>query len=206
MVAGAVLRPVMQARWSMRHHDQVSSTTPEPTGRSNARLAQTVGDMARSLVVVIAAIAVILLITHRAEPDPVRVVSINAPLMLANMQASFPVEVPQGREGYRLTSARFSGKPIPVWHLGYVTPETQYVEVEQSATTKLKFLESRLANTTPAGSVVIDGATWNVYDGSAQHVLIRQEKGVTTAVSGTAPLEELKTVAGSLATQKQTQL
>ena len=190
----------------MRHHDHVSSTMPEPTGRPNARLAQTVGDMGRSLAVVIAAVAVILLITHRAQPDPVRVVSINAPLMLANMQATFPVEVPQGREGYRLTSARFAGKPIPVWHLGYVTPDTQYVEVEQSATTKLKFLEAQLAKTTPAGSAVINGATWNVYDGNSQHALIRQVNGVTTAVSGTASINELKAVAGSLATQKPTQL
>ena len=190
----------------MRHHDHVSSTMPEPTGRPNARLAQTVGDMGRSLAVVIAAVAVILLIPHRAQPDPVRVVSINSPLMLANMQAKFPVEVPQGREGYRLTSARFAGKPIPVWHLGYVTPDTQYVEVEQSATTKLKFLEAQLAKTASAGTTVINGATWNVYNGDSQHALIRQVNGVTTAVSGTASINELKAVAGSLATQKPTQL
>ena len=190
----------------MRHHDHVSSTMPEPTGRSNARLAQTVGDMGRSLAVVLAAVAVIMFITHRAEPDPVREVSMSAPLMLANAQATFPVEVPQGREGYRLTSARFSGEPIPVWHLGYVTPATQYVEVEQSATMQLKFLTAQLAQTAPAGSVVIDGETWNIYDGKSQHALIRQVNGVTTAVTGTASINELKTVAGSLATQKQTQL
>lgn len=190
----------------MRHHDLVSSTMPEPTGRPNARLAQTIGDMGRSLAVVIAAIAVIMLITHRAEPDPVRVVSMNTPLMLANMQATFPIEVPQKSDGYRLTSARFSGNPIPVWHLGYVTPQTQYVEVEQSATMKLDFLESQLATTRAVGKVEINGAEWRVYDGNSQRALVRQIQGVTTAVSGTASLNELKAVAGSLATQKPTQL
>ena len=179
---------------------------PQPTGRKNARLAQTVGDMARSMAVVIAAVAVILVITHRAEPDPVRVVNINAPLMLANMQAKFPVEVPQGFKDYRLTSARYAGTPTPVWHLGYVTPDTQYVEVEQSATTKLKFLESQLAKTKPAGTVEINGATWQVYDGMIQRAIVRQVNGVTTAVSGTVSLTELQAVAKSLATQKQTQL
>jgi hypothetical protein len=190
----------------MRHHDVVTSTMPEPTGRPNARLAQTVGDMGRSLAVVLAAVAVIMFITHRAEPDPVREVSITTPLMLANMQSRFPVEVPQGLEGYRLTSARFTGAQTPVWHLGYVTPETQYVEVEQSATKTLKFLESQLANTSMAGSVEINGATWNIYDGASKRALVRQKNGVTTAVSGTASLNELKTVAGTLASQKQTQL
>jgi hypothetical protein len=190
----------------MRHHGHVSSTVPEPTGRSNARLAQTVGDMGRSLAVVLAVVAVIMFITHRAEPDPVREVSMSAPLMLANMQSSFPVEVPQDLDGYRLTSARFSGQPTPVWHLGYVTPETQYVEVEQSATSTLKFLKSQLGNTSPAGTVEINGSTWNIYDGASKRALVRQQNGVTTAVSGTASLNELKTVAGTLASQKQTQL
>jgi len=179
---------------------------PEPTGRSNARLGQTVGDVGRSLAVVLAAVAVIMFITHRAEPDPVREVSMSASLMLANAQATFPVEVPQGREGYRLTSARFSGAPTPVWHLGYVTPDAQYVEVEQSATKTLKFLKSQLTSTSPQGSVEINGATWDIYVGESKRALVRQKNGVTTAVSGTASLNELKTVAGSLATQKQTQL
>ncbi|MTB27670.1 MAG: DUF4245 family protein [Actinobacteria bacterium] len=190
----------------IRHHDRVSPNTPQPTGRPNARLGQTMGDMARSIAVVLAAIGVIMVVIHRANPDPVRVVTINAPLILANMQATFPVEVPQNQSGYRLTSARFSGTPTPVWHLGYVTPDNAYVQLEQSATTNNQFLKSQLVGTKNVGSTEINGLKWTIYDGQDQDALVRIVDGVTTAVSGTAPIDELRRVAKSLATQKQTQL
>ncbi|CAB5037625.1 unannotated protein [freshwater metagenome] len=164
------------------------------------------GDMARSIAVVLAAIGVIMVVIHRANPDPVRVVTINAPLILANMQATFPVEVPQNQSGYRLTSARFSGTPTPVWHLGYVTPDNAYVQLEQSATTNNQFLKSQLVGTKNVGSTEINGLKWTIYDGQDQDALVRIVDGVTTAVSGTAPIDELRRVAKSLATQKQTQL
>ena len=190
----------------IRHHGHVSTNTPQPTGRPNARLGQTMGDLVRSIAVVLAAVGVIMVIIHRASPDPVREVSISAPLMLANMQATFPVEVPQNQVGYRLTSARFKGTPTPVWHLGYVTPDNEYVQLEQSATESTQFLKSQLVGTQKAGSAKINGLTWTIYDGHSQDALVRTVNGVTTAVSGTASLDELKRVAKSLATQKQTQL
>ncbi|MFM7597881.1 MAG: DUF4245 family protein, partial [Actinomycetota bacterium] len=45
-----------------------------PTGRPNARLFQTVRDMVISLAVVLGVIVVVLLLTLRPQPDPVRVV------------------------------------------------------------------------------------------------------------------------------------
>lgn len=196
----------ISARAGMHHHGYVSTNTPQPTGRPNARLGQTMGDMARSIAVVLVAVGVIMVIIHRASPDPVREVSISSPLMLANMQATFPVEVPQNQVGYRLTSARFSGKPIPVWHLGYVTPDNAYVQLEQSATTNTQFLKSQLLGTKNTGSAEINGFKWTIYDGQDQDALVRTVDGITTAVSGTASIDELKRVAKSLATQKQTQL
>ena len=67
-------------------------------------------------------------------------------------------------------------------------------------------MKSQLVGTKKVGSVKINGLTWTIYDGQDQDALVRLAKGVTTAVSGTAPLDELKRVATSLATQKQTQL
>ncbi len=183
----------------------MSTTTPTPTGRPNARLLQTVGDMARSLAVVLAAVAVILFITHRATPDPVREVSITNPLILANISADYPILVPQSTKGYRLTSARWETTKPGVWHLGYVTPATNYVQLEQSATTDLRFVEDQLGGTRKSGTELIDGAEWTVYAGDGKGALIRTSNGVTTAVSGTAPMDELVRVTGSLASPPQRQ-
>lgn len=160
---------------------------------------QTVGDMVRSILVVLAAVAVILIITHRASPDPVREVTITEPLIVANMRAGFPVLVPQGQEGYRLTSARWENSEPGVWHLGYVTPETTYVQVEQSATKDLRFISDQLAGTAKSGTELIDGEQWTVYSGPGTAALVRTAGGVTTAVTGTAPKAELVGVADSLA-------
>lgn len=154
--------------------------------------------MARSLIVVLAAVAVVLFLTHRSSPDPVREVDITSPLTVATLSAPYPVLVPAVTDGYRLTSARWQRDKPPVWHLGYVTPDTGYVQVEQSATTSLKFLESQLAGTRPAPAVDIKGSSWAVHAGAAQNALVRTADGVTTAVSGTVPISELTTIAASL--------
>ena len=164
---------------------------------------QTVGDMVRSILVVLAAVAVIMIITNRADPDPIREVAITEPLIVANMSAGFPVLVPQGQEGYRLTSARWENSEPGVWHLGYVTPETAYVQVEQSATKELTFISDQLAGTAKSGSELIDGEQWSVYTGSGSAALVRTAGGVTTAVTGTAPKAELISVAESLAVPTQ---
>ncbi|MDP2014951.1 MAG: DUF4245 domain-containing protein [Actinomycetota bacterium] len=182
----------------------MTTTTPTPTGRPNARMLQTVGDMVRSIVVVLAAVAVILILTHRASPDPVREVSIIDPLTLANISADDPLLVPEGQDGYRLTSARWETTEPGVWHLGYVTPETNYVQVEQSASKELDFVSDQLGGTTRAGTKLIDGDEWNAYAGSGKAALVRTSDGVTTAVTGTAPMAELIAVADSLATPAET--
>ena len=179
----------------------MSTTSPTPTGRPNARMLQTVGDMVRSILVVLAAVAVILFLTHRATPDPVQEVSITNPLILAKISSGFPILVPQGQEGYRLTSARWETSKPGVWHLGYVTPQTNYVQLEQSATKDLDFIADQLTGTAKSGTELIRGVPWTAYTGSGKAALVRTINGVTTAVTGTAPMAELVRVANSLATQ-----
>lgn len=165
---------------------------------------QTVGDMVRSIAVVLAAVAVIMFLSHRGQPDPIHEVSITNPLIVAKMSAGFPVLVPEGQEGYRLTSARWEATKPGVWHLGYVTPETKYVQLEQSVSKDLGFISDQLGGTAKSGAELIDGKEWTAYAGNGKAVLVRTSEGVTTAVSGTAPKDELIAVAQSLTTPDQT--
>ncbi|MDO9485168.1 MAG: DUF4245 domain-containing protein [Actinomycetota bacterium] len=183
----------------------MSTTTPTPTGRPNARMLQTVGDMARSIVVVLAVVAALLIFNHRASPDPIREVSITEPLIVANISADFPVLVPQGQRDYRLTSARWENTKPGVWHLGYVTPETTYVQLEQSATSDLSFISDQLTGTSNTGTRFINGDEWTTYAGSENSALVRTSDEVTTAVTGSAPMDELVKVAASLATSDPVQ-
>lgn len=180
----------------------VSDTTPRPTGRPNARMRQTVGDMVRSLAIVLAVVGVLLLITWRPQPDPVREVDIAPVLEVARSQAPFPVLVPVGMDGYRPTSARWeptqASGDIPAWHVGYVTSQTQYVQVSQAAITADAFIAEQTGSAVLAGQVLIDGVPWQQLASNDGMSLVRIDGGVATIVTGTVPLEELQAVAAAL--------
>lgn len=170
-----------------------------PTGRSNARLRQTVRDMILSLAVVLAAIAVILLITWRPTPDPVRVVDPTPALSLARAQADYPVLYPADLDAeWRPTSARWeitpSTQPDPAWHVGFVTPEESYAQLGQSATEDPSYVADQVGGAEPAG----EWEGWLRFDSAEQRALVRVDGGVTVVVSGTAPWPTLQMLAERL--------
>lgn len=183
-------------------------TQPVPTGRANARLSQTVGDMVRSMAVVLGAVAVILIITLRPQPDPIRVVDYAPTLSVARAQAGYPVLAPQGLgPQWRATSARWeptpASDPDPAWHLGVVTPTEEYVQLGQSATTDADYLPEQTDRGRPTGSVQVGGVAWERYEstdreGVERRSLVRIVGGVTTVVSGGAAWPEIEQFAGSL--------
>ncbi len=170
-----------------------------PTGRPNARLRQTVRDMVLSLAVVLAAIAVIMAITWRPAPDPVRVVDPAPELALARAQAPYPVLYPADLDpSWRPTSARWeitpTSMPDPAWHVGFVTPEIDYAQLGQSASQDPAYVAEQIAGAEPAG----EWNGWLRYDSADQRALVRVDGGVTVVVSGTAPWSSLELLADRL--------
>ena len=77
-------------------------TAPQPTGRSTARLRQTLRDMALSMAVVLVVVFFIWLLAWRPSPDPIRVVDPAPVVALAAATADFPLQAPAGlAEGWR---------------------------------------------------------------------------------------------------------
>jgi hypothetical protein len=170
-----------------------------PTGRPNARLRQTVRDMVLSLVVVLGAIGVILAITWRPSPDPVRVIDPGPVLALARAQASYPVLYPADLDdGWRPTSARWeitpTSTPDQAWHLGLVTPDEDYAQVGQTASGNTAYVMEQVGRSAPTGEW--DG--WQRYEFSDERALLQVTDGVTIIVSGTAPWQTLEFLAQRL--------
>ena len=170
-----------------------------PTGRPNARLRQTVRDMVLSLIVVLAVIAVILLLTWRPSPDPVRVIDPTPALSLARAQADYPVLYPADLDAsWRPTSARWeitpSSQPDPAWHVGFVTPDDAYAQLGQSATEDPSYVADQVGVAKPAG----EWEGWLRFDSADQRALVRVDGGVTVVVSGTAPWPTLQVFAERL--------
>ena len=185
----------------MIHDGGVS--TPVPTGKPNARMGQTVSDMVRSLAIVLGVIGAIMLVTWRPTPDPVREIDPLPLLEFANSQADFPVLVPQ-IAGLRATSARWEptkySQNDPVWHVGYVTAEEEYLEITQSAASNEEYLINEIAGITADGEKSIAGQDWLVFDGSDSRALVRVTPDSTTVLSGTVSAAELEAAVASLAT------
>lgn len=182
--------------------DDVRVSQPQPTGRRNARLAQTVRDMVWSLVVVLGAVAVVLLITWRPQPEAIKVVDVAPFLSAARSEAGYPVLIPRGLAGLQATSARWeptnASQGVPVWHVGYVLNGADYVQVSQARLDDPAYIAEQTEGGRPAGRIDVMGASWEKRESSDQRSLVLQRDGVTTIVTGTAPWDVLPTVAASL--------
>lgn len=193
----------------MADDDHVS--TPEPTGRPMRGLRQNVGDMLRSMAVVLAVVGAILLVTWRPQPDPIREVSLEPLVSFASNQAEFPVFVVDTEA--QPTSVRWEStegsEGEMVWHVGYVTSEEQYLQLSQSLADSETYIAEqtvegiRLADYTelPATVQELTAEGWVPFQNSnidARLSLVRTNDGSTTIVSGTGTWSDLGEAARNL--------
>lgn len=162
---------------------------------------QTVGDMIRSMAVVLAVVGALLLVTWRPDPDPVRVVDIDPLVIVASAQADYPVLVPT-LVGLRPTSVRWEptdeSGDIAVWHVGYVTEGDQYLEITQSIASDPLFLQKETGNGEIIAVVDIDGQQWQYFTAESGDSLVGVVDGVTTIIQGTGTELELTEAVQSL--------
>lgn len=164
---------------------------------------QTIGDMVRSMLVVLAFVVVLLIVTHRGQPEAVKVVDTTPAVVLATDQATFPLDVPTGLgPGWRPTSARWEptakSAPDPVLHIGYVTPADQYAQVSQSSNSSAPYTAEQTDDGVSVGTQAVEDVTWERWEHGDRHSLVLVADGTTTIVSGTASWDELITLAASL--------
>jgi hypothetical protein len=174
----------------------------EPRGK-RPRGFETVGDMVRSLALVLVVVAVVFLLTVRDAPkQQTTSIDYTQQLSVARDRATYDVLAPVGLgRGWKATSARGDGDGSAVtWHLGLVTPEEDYAAVEQSDGPRPAFLDQFTSGSSRRGTVQVAGVTWTRLEGGKPEprALLRTEGGVTTVVAGSASWPELRRLAGSL--------
>jgi Protein of unknown function (DUF4245) len=182
----------------------VEGSGVQPTGRRNARMRQTVGDMVRSMAVVLGVVFLIVLLAWRPQNDPVKVVETAGVIARASAAAQFPVSVPDGLpDEWRATSARWEpteeSDGDPVLHLGYVTPSDAYAQVSESTARSARYLDEQTAGGRPTGAVEIGGTSWETWETPDRRSLVSADGNHVTIVSGTSSWAELQYLAGTLA-------
>ncbi|MGW3210499.1 DUF4245 domain-containing protein [Streptomyces sp. NPDC001135] len=167
---------------------------------------KTARDMVLSLALIgIAALVVYFLaIPHDDHTPDLKRVDYRVELLTARRAASYPVAAPEGLPStWKATSVRFQGENSDRWHLGYQTPDGQYVQIEQSTQKASDFVAdaSQGASATKK-TEAIDGRTWTRYTGGRYDALVLNgPSGSTTVVAGTASFAELAKVAAALKTR-----
>lgn len=170
---------------------------------------ESVADMLRSMGVVLAVVAVIVLITMRTKGQEVRLVDVSQTYSDASTGGAtpFPLLLPVGlSDRWRPTSVYYdpperTGVPgVTTWHIGYVTPADQYAGLEQTNGPANAALAAELTQPSPNGSVTVAGEPWQrwVQADGKRRALVRTQGAVTVVVDGTAGWPELEELAGSL--------
>ncbi len=167
---------------------------------------ETLGDMVRSLGLVLVVVAVLVLITLRPPGEEVRVVDYAQTLRLAGAGAPFPPADAVGLpEGWRATSAYFDppqrtgSAGVVRWHIGWLTPRDEYAAVEQGNGDAAALLEEQLGQAQPAGASTVGGQAWQRNTGTnGRRALTLASGDVLTVVHGTADWGELEQLAAAL--------
>lgn len=159
--------------------------------------------MARSMALVLLVVAIVVLLTVRANPhQKVQQVDYSVQLQQARLAAAYDVLAPVGLgDRWKATSARGDNvEGVVTWHLGLVTPAEHYAAVEQSDGPVPLFLDDFVAGASKFGVVTIGGVRWQRLEGGKpeQRALLLRGRGVTTMVTGSATFSELRTLASSL--------
>ena len=155
---------------STRHHGGVSTptgTTDEqqspPTAERRRGVRGTAADMVRTLLVILAVVAVIVFLVPRPGRIPPAPVDVPGSAQAAAATLGFTPLVPQGLPAdwtATAAEARDGMDGVKAFHIGYVTGRQYYAGVEQATSATDEWLSVNDAGGTPVGQVTIDGVTW----------------------------------------------
>lgn len=170
-------------------------------------MGQTVGDMVRSLAVVLALVGVLVVVTYQSQQQEVRTVDVTTMAAQSQRQAPFDLLIWSAPASAQATSVRWQATEgsggVPVWHLGYLVDGTDYLQISQSFTTDGRFVPEQTAGGEPVGEVTIGGQAWQRYEQAKRRSLVGIAGGVTTIVSGTQGWAAIEAAAVGLAASKE---
>lgn len=164
---------------------------------------QTVRDMFLSMLVITAVAGVVyLFIPHDDKADPIKAVDYRVELATARRAAPYPVAAPAGlSKDWKPTSVSYEGQAGAGWHLGFLDPQGRYVAVEQSTTPAKKYVPEVSHDAEDTGRTQeVAGEEWQRWEGPKYDALVLHAEGVTTVVTGSAPMESLTEMAAALKT------
>ncbi len=181
---------------------------PEPVPRSAYSMGSG-SNMARSLLVILGLVGVLIAIVPRVSAIHQPAVDAASVVSDAVTQSGLPYEAPVGLpSGWTPTNARYTKTTddLLTWQGGWSTPSGGYIAIRQTKTASPNWVRDATSNGVPQGTVEVAGRSWQRYYDSAQKrtSLVDVPSGaaaqtsLATVVTATAEDSELRTFTTAL--------
>jgi len=187
---------------------EASGSAPAPAMQSppSRRGFGSLRSMIISMVVILAAVLAWVAMVPRVREVSQPAVDVTSAAVQVRRETGWAISQPRLPAGWKATNVRLSAVDGErTWHAGYLSPDGQYVSIDQTPTTGASqgWVSSVTSNGQPDGTLTAAGTTWRKLSavGTVQRSLLSQERGargLTTVLSGTAPYAQLAQFAGTL--------
>ncbi|MEI2733208.1 MAG: DUF4245 domain-containing protein [Dermatophilaceae bacterium] len=180
--------------------------TSAPAPRSRYAMGSA-ANMARSLLVILGLVAVLLMIVPRSDGVSQPAVDAASVVSVAVKDSGVAFEFPAGLPaGWKATSARYAAATdsVPTWQAGWTTPSGQFVGLRQAMGVTPRWLDvATNAASNAAGAVStqdLGGRTWQrLRDDRGQvHLVATAPSGLTTVVSASSEQAEFAVLVEAL--------
>jgi hypothetical protein len=154
--------------------------------------------MVISMVVILAAVLIWFVMVPRPSEINQPAVDVASVAVHVRQETSWAISQPMLPAGWKATNVRFAtaGDGLRTWHAGYLSPEGNYVSIDQTRDATDVWVAAQTSNGRPEGTMSAGGATWQKLSS-----LVSRGSGaaeLSTVLSGTAPYAQLAQFAAVL--------
>lgn len=189
--------------------------TPEETARRKAaasakrRANQTLFNLIVATIASLGIVLFLVVVVVRPAPAPAPAIDVAATAAQAQPDAGATLLVPRLPDSWSANAARFgTTAEVPTWYVGYITPGTQFIALNQGIGANPTWLAEVTADLEETGTAVLSGITWQLYDnrdsndpGNHAFAMSAVAGDSTVVLHGTASDAEFQTLAASVSAQ-----
>lgn len=158
------------------------------------------------LVAVLAWVAMVPRVNQISQPA----VDVGSVARAVRQETSWAISQPALPAGWKATNVRFSvaGDGLKTWHAGYLSPEGNYVSIDQTKDATERWVSAQTAQGQAEGTMSAAGRSWQKLSSAStiQRSLVSRgsdssgsdASDLTTVLSGTAPYAQLAQFAEAL--------
>ena len=186
--------------------------TPEETAARKAensrrhRANQTLRNLIWSLVATLIVVLVLVLVVVRPDPEVLGTIDYRSVAEQSQVNVDEPLAAPDLSSTWTANAAELRSRgDVTSWYIGFITPEKQFIAMDQGIEANATWIDNTLDGNTSNGAVILGGVTWDVYDyrdaespGNLAYAMVSVDGDSTYVLYGTAADEEFASLATTL--------